>query len=151
MRFNFRGVGQSQGAFGGGILEQEDVRAALRYIRSLPAVDSAKIGLAGYSFGAAMVLSAALGDEGVRHLALVSPMTSDVTFEQLQRFAGSKLVILGESDTMLPVSRFQQYADESAGTLQCQIVPGADHFWSGYEGELTTIILPFFVSGFSCL
>ena len=149
LRFNFRGVGQSRGSFGGGIAEQEDLRAALQYIRSSPDVDSRKIGLAGYSFGAAMVLSAALGDEEMHYLALVSPMTSDATFEQLQRFDGSKLVIIGESDTMLPVSWYQHYSGEGSGILQCDVVPGADHFWFGHEGEITSRVSRFFISAFN--
>ena len=52
LRFNFRGVGRSGGNYGGGIDEQEDVRAALALVPSTSEIDPKKIGLAGYSFGA---------------------------------------------------------------------------------------------------
>jgi dipeptidyl aminopeptidase/acylaminoacyl peptidase len=50
--FNFRGVGRSQGNFGGGIDEQDDVAAALNWLMAQREVDTVRIGLAGYSFGA---------------------------------------------------------------------------------------------------
>ena len=71
LRFNFRGVGRSQGSFGGGEAEQEDVRGAITYLRGLSSTGSRGPGLAGYSFGAAVALSTA--DPGVRALAAVSP------------------------------------------------------------------------------
>ena len=46
-RFNFRGVGASQGEFGQGISEQEDVKAAISFISTLREADSGRIGLAG--------------------------------------------------------------------------------------------------------
>ena len=49
LRFNFRGVGNSQGSYGDGVGEQEDVRAAISYLAGLSTL---KIDLAGYSFGA---------------------------------------------------------------------------------------------------
>src|SRR5438093_5275897 len=59
LRFNFRGIGASEGRYDNGVGEQDDVRAALAYLRELPEVDSARVALAGYSFGAAVALQAA--------------------------------------------------------------------------------------------
>src|SRR6266540_978811 len=56
LRFNFRGAGASEGRYDNGVGEQDDVRAALTYLRGLPEVDSARVALAGYSFGAAVAL-----------------------------------------------------------------------------------------------
>ena len=76
-RFNFRGVGNSGGAFGRGIAEQEDVKAALAFVLSNPDIDAGRIGLVGYSFGASVALPVALQDERLGLLALVSPALSD--------------------------------------------------------------------------
>ena len=70
-RFNFRGVGKSEGDFGEGITEQEDVKAALAFISTTPDIDQKRTGLAGYSFGAGVALPVALQDERVNLLALV--------------------------------------------------------------------------------
>ena len=71
-RFNFRSVGNSEGYFGGGTDEQHDVRAALDFLISAPGIDSARIGLAGYSFGGGVVLPVAVQDARLGLLALVS-------------------------------------------------------------------------------
>ncbi|HJX69980.1 MAG TPA: hypothetical protein VJ441_02685, partial [Dehalococcoidia bacterium] len=59
-RFNFRGVGRSQGAFAEGVGAQEDVKAALAFLTPSSKVDSQRVGLAGYSFGTRVALPVAL-------------------------------------------------------------------------------------------
>ena len=69
--FNFRGVGSSQGKYGDGIAEQEDVAAAISWVISQSEADSNKVGLSGYSFGAAVALPVACTDERVKAVALI--------------------------------------------------------------------------------
>ena len=57
LRFNFRGVGHSEGRYADGRGEYEDLRAALEFLGRSTGIDSGKIGLAGYSFGAEIVLA----------------------------------------------------------------------------------------------
>ena len=85
-RFNFRGVGESEGTFGEGVAEQEDVEAALALTMSTKDIDSARVGLAGYSFGASVALPVAIKDERVSLLALVSPALSDSGWEKLKGY-----------------------------------------------------------------
>ena len=143
-RFNFRGVGNSGGAFGGGIAEQEDVKAALDFVLSTPGIDAKRIGLAGYSFGASVALPVALQDEGVSHLALVSPALSDSGWEQLKGYHKSKFLIVGDADFVVPRQQFQQHIKDIADLKQCQVVSGADHFWRGYEEEVAQKVTQFF-------
>ena len=63
-RFNFRGVGRSQGTHSEGKGEPEDVAAAILYIDELPEVDSGRIGLAGYSAGAGYGIPVGVADGG---------------------------------------------------------------------------------------
>ncbi len=51
-KFNFRGVGESQGEYSGGKREAEDVSAAIDYVSGVSEVDNQRLGLAGYSAGA---------------------------------------------------------------------------------------------------
>ncbi len=148
-RFNFRGVGNSGGAFGGGIAEQEDVKAALDFILSGTDIDSERIGLAGYSFGASVALPVALQDKRVGLLALVSPALSDSGWEKLTGYNKPKFLIVGDADSVVPLDRFQQHIKGIADPKQYQVVSGADHFWWGYEEEVAQEVTRFFVTGFS--
>jgi alpha/beta superfamily hydrolase len=147
-RFNFRGVGQSGGVYGGGITEREDVTAALAFVRARPEIDTKKIGLAGYSFGATVALPVALPDEAVRLLALISPPLADSAWEQLKGYPKPKLLMVGSADAFIPAGEFQQYAKDMPEPRQYFVVSGADHFWWGYEGELTQKVSRFFGDGF---
>ena len=148
-RFNFRGVGNSGGAFGGGIGEQEDVKAALAFALSSPDIDTKRIGLVGYSFGASVALPVALQDEQVSLLALVSPALSDTGWEQLRGYHKSKFLIVGDTDFVIPLERFQQYISDIPDPNQYQVVSGADHFWLGHEEEVAQKVTQFFAAGFS--
>jgi len=150
-RFNFRGAGRSEGAFGNGIAEQEDVKAALALISSTPDIDQKRIGLAGYSFGASVALPVAIQDEWVNLLALVSPALSDSAWEQLKQYPKPKLLISGDYDFVIPLQKFQQYTEDIPEPKQCQVISGADHFWQGYEEEVADKVTKFFASGFNPL
>lgn len=148
-RFNFRGVGRSQGDYGEGIGEQEDVRAALDFVVSSPNIDRAKIGLAGYSFGAKVALPVAFQDERVNLLALVSPPLSDSDCEQLIKYQKPKLVIVGQADNVASLGGLEPYIEDISNPEQFQVIAGADHFWMGYEEELAQRVSHFFAAGFS--
>jgi len=148
-RFNFRGVGKSEGNFGEGITEQEDVKAALAFISTAPDIDPKRIGLAGYSFGAGVALPVALQDERVNLLALVSPALSDSGWEQLKGYTKPKLLISGSHDFVIPLPQFEQYIKDIPEPKHCQVISGADHFWQGYEEEVAQKVARFFVAGFN--
>lgn len=148
-RFNFRGVGGSEGEFGGGIAERADVEAALAFILSMPGVDTGRIGLAGYSFGASVVLPVAVQDERVGPLALVSPALSDSGWGQFKAYHRAKFVIVGDADSVIPPERFQQHIRDIVVPGQYQVVAGADHFWWGHEKEVAEQVTQFFAAGFT--
>jgi len=147
-RFNFRGVGRSEGEFGGGIAEQEDVKSALDFLLSTPYIDTERIGLVGYSFGASVALPVALKDERASLLALVSPALSYSGWEQLKGYHKAKFLIVGDADFVIPLERFQQRIKNVPDPKQYQVVSGADHFWQGYEEEVAQKIAQFFVVNF---
>ncbi|MFC2005273.1 alpha/beta hydrolase [Chloroflexota bacterium] len=148
-RFNFRGVGSSEGSFGEGITEQEDVKAALDFILSTPGIYTGRIGLAGYSFGAMVALPVALRDERVSLLALVSVPLSDADWEQLKVYGKPKLLIVGDADHLIPLEQFQQRIKNFPQSEQYQIVSGANHFWEGYEKDVAQKVSRFFTAGFN--
>lgn len=143
-RFNFRGVGRSQGDHADGIGEQEDVVSALAFLESVSRIDANRIGLAGYSFGTKVALPVALRHDRVRALALVSPFLTDSEWEQLKSCQVPKLFLCGSQDSFISPQDVQRLADGLPGPTQCEIIPGADHFWWGYEGEIAWRATGFF-------
>jgi len=141
-RFNFRGVGRSQGSFADGIGEREDVEAALALLSSVERAEPARMGLAGYSFGAAVASAVAFEEERVRALALVSPSLPAASWEQLGRYAKPKFLLCGSEDSFVSAERLRRLPDP----YQWEVIPGADHFWWGYEGKLATKVSTFFAT-----
>ena len=56
LRFNFRGVGNSQGEHSKGELEHQEAMGAMDFLGKWPGVDGNKLGLTGYSFGTSIIL-----------------------------------------------------------------------------------------------
>jgi alpha/beta superfamily hydrolase len=135
LRFNFRGVGRSEGAHDSGRGEQDDVRAALneveRRFRGLPLV------LGGFSFGASMALRVGAGDRRVRALfALGFPasMIPDSSF--LDVCAKPRLFVQGERDEFGGAERIRALVAPLPEPKQLVVVPGSDHFFAGHLEEL---------------
>jgi alpha/beta superfamily hydrolase len=146
LRFNFRGVGKSQGEFGGGIGEQEDVRAALDFVLATENIDKTKIGLAGYSFGGGVALPVAIQDERVKMLALISPALMDGG-EQLKEYRKPKFIIVGQNDDVIDQKELRVLFEEIPEPKQLEITSGADHFWGGYEEVVAEKVTEFFAQG----
>jgi len=141
LRFNFRGVGGSGGSHGGGIGERQDARAALDFLAGLPEVDSGRLGLAGYSFGALVALSAA--DERVRALVAVSPPAGGLDAASF-RPGIPTLLVSGDQDDIAPAARLPEMAASLGPDCETRSVAGADHFWWSHEEPLATAVLEFF-------
>lgn len=150
LRFNFRGVGNSQGSHGQGIAEELDVLAALKFLANEPSLDSARIGLAGYSFGARVCISAAEKAETMRGLALVAPPARDLAARgALSGFDKPAFFIVGEEDSIAQAGDLDRFIEGLAGPREYRRVPGADHSWWGYEGIVGPSVAAFFAQVFS--
>jgi len=143
-KFNFRGVGGSQGEFGQGIGEREDVEAAISFISTVKEVDSKRIGLAGYSAGAGFALPVGFNDARIRALAAVSPPLPMFDFDFLKSCPKPKLLISGSRDNLIPTDQFLEFCQNLPEPKECESIEGADHFWWGYESSLVAKVTAFF-------
>ena len=143
-KFNFRGVGGSQGEFGQGIGEREDVEAAISFLSTEREVDSKRIGLAGYSAGAGFALPVGFNDDRIRALAAVSPPLSMLNFDFLKSCPKPKLLISGNRDDLIPINQFLEFCQNLPEPRECESIEGVDHFWWGYESILATKVTAFF-------
>jgi alpha/beta superfamily hydrolase len=144
LRFNFRGVGASQGKFANGAGEKEDASAAISYLSSLEAVDKERIGLCGYSFGGAVSLEVAPHDARVKALALISPDIS--TYTPLKQYTRPKLIVCGGADQFVSIIALQRLAEELPPPNDFELIAGADHFWGGFENKVAAKVAAFFLN-----
>ena len=141
LRFNFRGVGGSLGRFGDGVGERADAIAALAYLRRSEGVDPAKVGIVGYSFGAAVALMAA--DEQVAALAAISlPNVGHVMPPAAIRCP--TFLITGDADDVARPAHVGSLAEALGSECRVEVVPGADHFWWDHEDRLAQAVARFF-------
>ena len=140
LRFNFRGVGRSPGRFGDGVGEREDAIAALACLRQREGVDHAKVGLVGYSFGAAVALVAA--DDQVAALAAISPPPFGHVIPP-PAVRCPALLITGDRDDVAPPGHVRPLAQTIGPQCQVEVVPGADHFWWGHDEKLAQAVVGF--------
>jgi len=142
LRFNFRGVGRSQGVHADGVGEQDDVAAALSFLSSMETVDQDRIGLCGYSFGAGIAIEVAARNEQVKALALVSPILSHPS--PIESYVKPKLLLWGSQDLALPAADLKSFTEELPELKQYEVIPGADHSWWGYEDKVAPRVAAFF-------
>jgi alpha/beta superfamily hydrolase len=143
-KFNFRGVGASQGEFGEGIGEQADVEAAISFISRLKGINSTRIGLAGYSAGAGFAIPVGSGDSRIKALAAVSPPLNMFSFDFLGSCLKPRLLVSGSRDDFTPADQFLEFCQNLAEPKQCEVIEGADHFWWEYESRLAAKVTAFF-------
>jgi len=137
LRFNFRGVGNSQGSYGDGVGEQEDVRAAISYL-----TDSSinQIDLAGYSFGAWVNALAATNNLNLKNMIMVSPPVAFIDFGSVSNLSRLKLIITGTRDDIAPVEMINQAYPGWNAEAQFEVINGADHFYMGYLDNLEVVL-----------
>ncbi|KPK21213.1 MAG: hypothetical protein AMJ76_03270 [Dehalococcoidia bacterium SM23_28_1] len=141
LRFNFRGVGRSEGKYGDGLGERADAVAALVYLRQLAEVNEDRVGIIGYSFGATVALTAA--DELVTAVAAISIPAFDQSVPDLA-IRCPTLLISGEQDQIAPAAGLATLAHTIGHQCEVALIRGADHFWWGYEEELAAVVAEFF-------
>jgi len=137
LRFNFRGVGNSQGSYGDGIGEQEDVRAAVSYLADL---GIGQIDLAGYSFGA-WVNALAIRDETLlANMIMVSPPVAFIDFGSISGLGSLRLIVTGSRDDIAPPDRIKKSYAAWNAAARFEVISGADHFYAGYLDKLEAIL-----------
>jgi alpha/beta superfamily hydrolase len=144
LRFNFRGVGNSGGSFGGGVAEVRDVRAAINFALSQPGIDTESLGLVGYSFGGGVSVRETAGDNQVKVLALISPQLDELAWQMLEKNTKPKLFVVGSEDEQFPLVQYEANLKTVPEPKEFHIVKGADHYWAGYETELAGQVGRFF-------
>ncbi len=137
LRFNFRGVGASHGSYEEGVGEQEDVAAAIRFLKGRRCKE---IHLAGYSFGAWVLAEGLSLYQDGTHIVMVSPPAAFLEFSPNRPEPRIGLVITGSHDEIAPPSLVRSLVEQWNPEAELKIVDGADHFYWGKEHQVSEAI-----------
>jgi hypothetical protein len=141
LRFNFRGVGESEGTHGNGVGERADAEAALAHLGATLA-GPARLGLLGYSFGAGVAARVAAAGSGLAALCLIAPPLALPGYarpSELKTFTGPVLVVGGSRDQYCPPAALTALTVDLPAA-RVRVIEGADHFFLGKLFPLGEIV-----------
>ena len=132
LRFNFRGVGRSQGTFDHGGGELSDADAALDWVQSMHA-DARSCWVAGFSFGAWIGMQLLMRRPEARGFISIAPPANMYDFSFLAPCPSSGIIIQGEGDEVVTPLATQKLVDKLRTqrhiTIEHKTIPGANHFF----------------------
>ncbi len=143
LRFNFRGVGESEGSYGDGIGEMEDVKGVIDYFHLKLKDTNPLLIILGYSFGVRASFPVAVNDERIGGLIAISPAIEFDDFEYLKDCKKEKLFIAGDGDPYCPSNKLQSLFERLNEPKHLFIIRGADHFFFGQQQAIATPIKDF--------
>jgi len=142
VRFNFRGVGNSEGSFSDGAGELDDLKAAIDWAQSQG--ESLPLWLAGFSFGGAVSANLLQSGFEVKASVLVSPAIGKYGSDSKQGLPGPCLLLQGEEDEVLPPEDVYQWAEQFGGPqMSVEKFPETGHFFHGKLVEIKEVVQAF--------
>ena len=138
LRFNFRGVGRSEGAHDNGRGEQDDVRVAIDYLaKEFP---GRPVFLAGFSFGSWVGLRVGCAEERVKQLIGLGLPVDNVDMSFLKSCLKPKWIIQGGNDPFGSRPKLEALFAALPEPKKLVIVEGADHFFTGQLDKVAAAI-----------
>ncbi len=140
LRFNFRGVGRSQGEFDHGEGELSDAASALDWVQTIHP-DARACWVAGFSFGAWIGMQLLMRRPEIEGFISIAPQANLYDFSFLAPCPSSGLIVHGDQDKVAPPKDVQTLVDklktQKGIVVEQQIMPGANHF---FEGQVEPLI-----------
>lgn len=140
LRFNFRGVGASEGAYADAIGETEDLHAVLGWVRERWPEQALWLG--GFSFGAYVALRAA-GRWPLRQLITVAPAVNLFSTTPLAPVRTDWLLVQGDADEVVPHADVLRWVSGLEHPPRLLVLPGAGHFFHARLNELRERLLEY--------
>lgn len=143
MRFNFRGVGRSQGRYDGGIGEISDAAAALDWMQMVNP-NSGGLWIAGYSFGAFVGMQLLMRRPEISGWISIAPPASHYDFGFLAPCPCGGLLLHGDSDELVPEPAVRKLVDklntQKGVSIDYRVLPGADHVFASHANAVAAHI-----------
>jgi uncharacterized protein len=138
LRFNFRGVGVSDGAFAEGVGELDDFRAALDFMATR--YPGTALWAAGVSFGSWVAMTAGARDDRVTTLISIALPSKLFDFSTVKESTKPKYLIHGERDELCPLRDVWEFYGGAAEPKELVVIDGADHLFDGHLSEVADAI-----------
>ena len=143
LRFNFRGVGRSQGEFDQGIGELSDAAAALDYLQVLNP-NARQSWVAGFSFGAWIGMQLLMRRPEISGFVSVAPPANMYDFSFLAPCPSSGLIVNGDADRVAPPGDVLKLVDklktQRGIEITHEVIPAAGHFFDRQLEEMTGLV-----------
>jgi uncharacterized protein len=134
LRFNFRGVGRSDGEFDEGRGEQDDFRAAVDFMAArYPDVE---LWAAGASFGSHVALTVGAADDRVCALVAVAPPVDRYDFAAMKLSRKPKFIVHGEEDELIPIKAVREFYAQLEEPKELVVIDRANHLFEGQTAEV---------------
>jgi alpha/beta superfamily hydrolase len=143
LRFNFRGVGKSQGQQTDGRLEPLDLAGAIDFALSQSGGNPAKICVIGHGFGAYIAFLYAPFDTRIRTIVSISLPLFRAESGFPKHFERPKLFITGEFDEICPLYKLEPFVEQLKGPKGIKVIVGARYLMHGYEDATVTTIVKY--------
>ena len=134
LRFNFRGVGRSAGAWDEGRGELDDYRAAVDFVASHH--PDLEIWAAGFSFGSYIAATVGAEDNRVCSLITIAPPVGRYDFTTVTTSMKPKFIIHGERDELIPLTRVREFYARLLEPKELIEIDRASHLFEGQESEV---------------
>jgi alpha/beta superfamily hydrolase len=135
LRFNFRGVGRSQGEFDSGIGELADAATALDWLQAMNP-QASQCWVAGYSFGAWVGMQLLMRRPETDGFISVSPPTNVYDFSFLAPCPASGLILHGAADTVATPNEVERVVaklrTQKGIVIDYELIEDANHFWQNH-------------------
>ncbi|MDR1112297.1 MAG: alpha/beta hydrolase [Bacteroidales bacterium] len=143
LRFNFRGVGRSEGSYSGGDGELNDAATVVDWLQSSQRV-AHRLWISGFSFGALIAMQILMRRPEIEGFVIVSPPVSLYDFGFLAPCPVSGQLLYGSRDAIVPresVDNLVMKLNGQKGILiDYQVIDGADHSFNGRLADVQNVI-----------
>jgi alpha/beta superfamily hydrolase len=143
LRFNFRGVGRSQGHFDNGQGELSDAASALDWLQAQNP-NAPLCWIAGFSFGAWIAMQLMMRRPEISGFISIAPPASVYDFSFLAPCPASGLIVHGDRDELVPLAAVNKLAQKLSSQknikIDYRVIEGADHFFASHGDNLNQIV-----------
>jgi len=140
LRFNFRGTQNSEGEYDDGVGELDDALAAITWMRTRNY--GTKLWIAGFSFGAAVAIDAAV-DNVVDGVVSVAPSITRLASGLLVQLECPWLIVQGDQDKLIDIEKTIEWVNSLLPGPELLIISNAEHFFHGKLVELREAVIGF--------